>query len=104
MCGDAERDSDALDSELELELFEAVPGRVAERSCLGGGVGRGVADGVDAKRFVRGDGADVDVCLDLADGGSKVALWARVDETGEPSVSHGSGGGGSARRCIQGAG
>ena len=80
--GQAECDSDALDSELELEPLEAVTWRVAKCGCLGGSVGRGVADGVDAESFVGGDGAGVDVRLDLVDGGNKVALLGACRRSG----------------------
>ena len=43
------------------ELSEAVPGWVAERSCIGGSVGRGIATGVGTEGFVGGDGVDVNV-------------------------------------------
>ena len=82
--GNSYHDSDAISRELELELLEAAPRRVAESNCLGGSVGSGVAYGVDAEGFVGGDGVDVDVRFDLADGGDMVAWWVRVEEAGSP--------------------
>ena len=54
-----------------------------QRSGFGDGVGSSVADGVNVKGVVGGNGAGVYVSLDLAHGGDKVPLWVGVERTGE---------------------
>ena len=84
MRGDTQSEGDALNGELELALLDAVPRRVAERGGLGNIISGGGAKSVSARSVVIGDGASVDVRLDLVDGGDKMALRARLEKRISP--------------------